>query len=199
MTKKPMNYNNAVIYKIYCKNIDIKDIYVGSTTNFKKRVACHKRNCNNENGKGYNINLYKYIRNNDGWDNWNITVIEEYKCVNKLELHKRERYYLETLHATLNMSIPCQTKKEYRENNKNKIKQQQKEHYQKNKDKIKQATKKYQQTHKLTREQKDRRNEMARVKITCECGAVINRNSMTNHKKTNRHKSLINQFTPSFP
>jgi group I intron endonuclease len=212
MTKKPMNYNNAVIYKIYCKNSDIKDIYVGSTTNFKKRVAGHKRICNTENHKNYNLNLYKCIRNNGNWNNWNMSVIEEYKCNNKLELHRRERYYIETFHAKLNMSFPCQTKNEWREKNKDKIKQQQKEYYQKNRDKLlqhqkeyveknkdkrRQQLKKYNQTHKLTREQKDIKNELRRVKITCECGAVVCRGGMTNHKKTEKHNLLMNQFTPA--
>ena len=188
MTKTTINYNNAVIYKIHCKNIDIKDIYVGSTTNFRQRKARHKCNCINENVPRYNLNLYKCIRNNGDWDNWNMSVIEEYKCDNKLELHKRERYYIETLHATLNMSVPCQTKKEWCVINKDKIKQQNKEYYETNKDLVIQRTKEWFQKNK---------HKLIRVKITCECGAVINRNSMTKHKKTEKHKSLMDQLTPA--
>ena len=44
-------YNNSNIYKIFCKDTTIKEVYVGSTTNFKHRNIHHKSDCNNENGK----------------------------------------------------------------------------------------------------------------------------------------------------
>ena len=37
-----MNYSDCIIYKITCKNPDIKAIYVGHTFNLNKRSITHK-------------------------------------------------------------------------------------------------------------------------------------------------------------
>jgi len=42
-----VNYEKSTIYKIVCKDVNIKDCYVGSTTNFNRRKQEHKYNCNN--------------------------------------------------------------------------------------------------------------------------------------------------------
>ena len=60
------NYQNGLIYKLVSNNPDIKDCYVGSSTNFKQRKADHKKNCNSEKSKKYNLNVYKFIRENGG-------------------------------------------------------------------------------------------------------------------------------------
>ena len=39
------------IYKIVCKDVAVKEIYVGSTTNLKVRKCAHKSSCNNINSK----------------------------------------------------------------------------------------------------------------------------------------------------
>ena len=36
MPKDSIDYSNTIIYKIYCKNPEIKDIYVGHTTILRK-------------------------------------------------------------------------------------------------------------------------------------------------------------------
>jgi len=46
-----VNYEKSTIYKIVCKDVNIKDCYVGSTTNFNRRKQEHKYNCNNVNSK----------------------------------------------------------------------------------------------------------------------------------------------------
>ena len=56
--------------------------------------------------------------------------IEQASLDNKLDVLKMERAYIEALHATLNSQIPSRTekesKKEYREKNKERIHQQHK-------------------------------------------------------------------------
>ena len=37
-----VNYNKSTIYKLCCKDTEITDEYVGSTTNFSRRKAHHK-------------------------------------------------------------------------------------------------------------------------------------------------------------
>lgn len=178
MPRLPMDYSKSIIYKICCKDINVKEVYVGSTTNFDKRKCSHKNRCNNSNDKSYNLNVYKFIRDNGGWDNFDMVMIEEYKCNDKLELHARERYYLEQLGATLNMCIPSRTKKEYDEKNKEKIKEYQKE-YQKT-DKHKEYKKEYD----------EKREEKAKLdKIKCElCNKIMRKDSLTRHNKRLHNK-----------
>jgi hypothetical protein len=116
-----VDYSDSLIYKICCKDPLITDIYVGSTRNKHRRNQDHKYNCCNENSKKYNYYVYQFIRQNAGWDNWNMIVVEEYSCENKNQLQMRERYWIENLQSTLNKVIPTRTKKEYIENNKKEI------------------------------------------------------------------------------
>jgi hypothetical protein len=150
-----VNYNNSIIYKLCCKDIDVKEVYVGSTTNFIRRRQQHKDACNNN--VKYNYRVYQFIRANGGFENFDMIQIEKYSCDDKRELHARERYWIEELNATLNCLIPMRThkeyyekkkeknkeyNKEYRKNNIEKIKEKKKEYYEKNKEKISQKNKK---------------------------------------------------------
>ena len=138
-----VNYKNSSIYKLCCKDTDIKDIYVGSTTNFKRRKGDHKYNCNNEKSLKHNIYVYQFIRENGGWTNWDMVEICNFSCDNKRELHTEERRHLELLGATLNKLIPTRTLKEYYEDNKEEIQEYHKEYYKDNKDKIIEKSKEY--------------------------------------------------------
>ena len=100
------------IYKLCCKDLTITDIYIGSTRNFARRKARHKSSCNTEKIKEYNYNVYKFIRANGGWINWDMVLIEKGEFEETIDLHKRERYWIETLGANLNTSIPTRTQKE---------------------------------------------------------------------------------------
>ena len=108
----------GIIYKLVSTDINIKEIYVGSTINFRTRKCHHKGRCNNETDKNYNLNVYKYIRANGGWDTFDMIQIEEITHDTKQQLHARERYWIEELKATLNKQIPTRTHAEYRQINK---------------------------------------------------------------------------------
>ena len=90
-----VDYSKSLIYKLCCKDPLIEDIYIGSTTNMKVRKGQHKTHCNNKNDKRYNQNKYQFIRENGGFDNWDMIMIEEYSCNSKRELEKRERYWVD--------------------------------------------------------------------------------------------------------
>src|SRR3989338_6111731 len=101
MPKKPIDYSKAVIYKICCRDPTIKDIYIGSTTDLRKRKNNHKSTCNNANKKAYGCYVYEFIRNNNGWENWDVVVVEECQNIkNNEQLHTRERHYIEQLGAS---------------------------------------------------------------------------------------------------
>ena len=66
MPKQPIDFSKTIMYRIVCKNPEIKECYVGSTTDFKSRKQRHKHNCNSEHSKHYNINVYQFIREHNG-------------------------------------------------------------------------------------------------------------------------------------
>tara|TARA_R110000822_G_scaffold309992_1_gene440879 strand:- start:6 stop:653 length:648 start_codon:yes stop_codon:yes gene_type:complete len=85
------------------------------------RKRQHKSTCNNQNNKQYNIKLYTFIRDNGGWENWDMVLIANYICVDNFEAYKFERLHYVEINATLNIQYPGRTKKEsfalYRANN----------------------------------------------------------------------------------
>jgi hypothetical protein len=135
------NYAKTVIYKIQCKNENISDIYIGHTTCYYQRYRMHRSDCNNENSKAYNYKIYKIIRDNGGWDNWDMSRIEKFPCNNVDEARNRERYWIEKESSQLNVAIPNRSKKEYaqiyRVVHKEEISEKAKIYRNNNKDKIK--------------------------------------------------------------
>ena len=106
MPKVEIDYSNTIIYKITCKDTNVKDIYVGHTTNFIQRKHAHKQCCLNEKSSNYNYKLYQVIRTNGGWENWNMEIVNFFNCKDHYEARKKEQEYFELLHATLNSIEP---------------------------------------------------------------------------------------------
>jgi hypothetical protein len=100
----------ATIYKIYCRDIEIKECYVGSTEEYDKRCRGHKTHCNNTNDGSYNLKVYKYIRANGGWDNF---IIEQIIDCEIEDRYDAELYYFKLFKATLNSHFPKRNLKEW--------------------------------------------------------------------------------------
>ena len=170
MPSKPMSFEKAVIYKLVCNDLNIPSCYVGSTTNFSKRKGYHKGNCKNINSKDYNYPVYKCIRQNGGWNNWSMILLEKYPCKDRLELESRERYHMELLKTDLNKNIPTRTSKEY---------------YQVTKEVFLAKCKVYRQ----------KNSEIIKVKrskiINCECGIKYTYGHTHRHKKSLKHKKYL--------
>ncbi len=190
-------YENAVIYKLVHKNDqDNLNIYIGSTTNFRGRKCQHKSACNNENNDiCYNLTVYKYIRNNGGWQEWEMVAVEIYPCDCKRELEIRERYHIESLKPTLNKQFPTRGMKEYYEDNREKYLEYFKEYRENNREK----TKEYYEDNREKRleyfkEYREVNKEKISEKVTCECGCEITKSNLSNHKKTQRHIKNMKLF-----
>jgi len=110
------DYAKCVMYKICCRDREVKEIYVGSTCNIIRRRSEHKYNCNTETSKKYNVKVYQFIRECGGWNNWEMVPIEEYPCENKIQKEIRERYWIEFLKSELNGVVPNRNWKERRNN-----------------------------------------------------------------------------------
>lgn len=138
-----MTTKEYTFYRIICRNPEIKDCYVGSTTQFRNRKCDHKCRSQNENGSKGNMYIYQFIRQNGGFKNFDMIEIEKLNLKTKQDALKRERYWLEHYNATLNQVMPSRTQKEYQTDNKDQISKLKKEYTEKNKDKIKEYHKQY--------------------------------------------------------
>ena len=160
MPRKDIDYSKCIIYKIVCNDFNVKDIYVGHTTDLIKRRSMHKYTCNNENVKQHNLKIYKIIRENGGWENWSVIVIENFNtCKDSEDARIRERYWFENLSATMNTVRPQITDDEQKQlarelsqthyiDNKEEKLNKSKQYYHDNKDKIILYRKEYYKTNK---------------------------------------------------
>ena len=101
MPKVPIDHQKTIIYKIICNDPNVKDLYIGHTTNFVRRRAIHRSNSLNDTNKDCNMQLYQVIRYNGGWTNWNMEEVEKYQCNNVIDANRREMYWFELLNANL--------------------------------------------------------------------------------------------------
>lgn len=125
-------YNNSCLYKIYCKDSNVKEFYIGSTENFKERRKKHKTRCINPNDDGHNIYVYRFMRQNGGWENFIMEKIMDIWVYTEKEKLQEERKWWDLLKPTLNDRKPYVTKLEKKEYDKEKSKK----YYKKNKSKI---------------------------------------------------------------
>ena len=98
----------TTFYKLHHATNFAKECYVGSTSNYAKRINKHKSDCNNPRAKEFNFKVYKYIRNNSGFDNWGFTILEhvDNEEYSKIELLQMEINFIEEHGASLNTNKP---------------------------------------------------------------------------------------------
>jgi len=211
MPKTPMDYSKTIIYKIVCNDLSIKDCYVGHTTDMTKRKCSHKFNCNNEKNKSYNRKIYQIIRENGGWDNWSMLLVEKFPCNDKRESEKREREVYEELEAKMNTLRPYitqeetkqyhkQYKKQYHQEHKEEKKHYNKQYRQEHKQYHEEYHKKYREEHKDILNEKGRKyrqehqteiNEKRKEKAECEfCSKLLSNRNISRHHKTCKSKPV---------
>jgi hypothetical protein len=134
-----------VMYKIVPKNKEVNYCYIGHTTNFVQRRRAHMKNTINEGDKKhYHLKHYQVIRENGGWDEWEMIELEKCKFKTKLEARMREQQLIEEYSANLN-SLKAYISGDHRKELKKQITQKYREE---NKELLKEQTKKYKQDHK---------------------------------------------------
>jgi GIY-YIG catalytic domain len=155
MPKTAIDHSNTIIYKLV-KNDDYDNvnIYIGSTTDFIRRKNKHKSCCNCVTNKAYNDKKYQYIRDNGGWDCFNMIEVEKYNCNDGNEAKAREEYWrchfnaqLNTIRAYITDIERLERDKLYRGDNKDKISESKKQYYEAHKDNILKQRKEYYETH----------------------------------------------------
>jgi hypothetical protein len=180
-------YQEGKIYKIVC-NIT-NEIYIGSTIKtLNKRLAVHKKeNCISR----------KILNRGD----YKIELIKDYPCNSRWELEEEEGKYIRE-NECINIVIPHRTieerqiymknfNKTYREENKEKRKQ----YIEQNREHINKKTREYYENNKekkllWNKTYREKNIEKFKEKITCECGALVNKKGLTRHRKTMKHIKL---------
>ena len=196
MPKIPMDYSKTIIYKIVCNDLSIKECYVGHTINMTKRKCSHKSHCNNENDKAHNLKIYQIIRENSGWDNWSMLLVEKFPCKDKYEACKREREVYEELEAKLNTIRPHRTQEELKEERKEYEKQYREEHKEVKAEKMKEYRQEHKEEYKEYHKQYSNQyyqehKEKLKEKVECEyCSKLISKYNMSHHHKTCKSKPV---------
>ena len=192
MPRVATNYENTIMYKIVCSDLEIKDCYVGHTTNFTHRKSHHKGACHNPKASSYNTKVYVTIRNNGGFENWSMAKIEDYKCNSLLEACKRERELYEEFNSTMNTNRPylshgevAERDKQYRLLNIDTLRDYLADYRLKNKESIVEQREKNKEKLKEYRDKnKDAIKEQAKAKVSCEfCKKGMRRDGMWKHLK----------------
>ena len=186
-------------YKIQVGN----ECYVGSTKNFKNRLQKHKSNCHNEKNRGYNIKVYKSIRE-VGWDKIDVMIIDKIIYNSKHEAFDMETKYMNMFDAKLNSRYPKRSKEEYyeankeriaerdrkyRESNQEMIRERGKQYYDENRDKALNQKKKYYEANKEEKLEKRKQyyeanKEKMKEKIPCQiCDKMLRKDCMKKHIK----------------
>jgi len=166
MPRGSVDYQKGLIYTIRTGD----SVYVGSTTDFRRRKSHHKSNIKN----GYQTKIYQVIRENNF--EWDMKPYKLFPCNSKMDLEIEEERIRREINADLN-TIGCRAieKKKrdtslYYSINKNKILQQRKEYREKNREAI-----------------RKKKNEA----IICQCGCSISRRNLYKHKKTKKHQDFM--------
>lgn len=149
-----------IMYKICPKNTDLKYCYIGQTTNFGNRQRQHLKNTvTKSDKKHYHLKHYVAIRENGGWDEWEMIEIEQFNGKTKLEARMREQELIKQHNANLNSVSAFVTEEQrastkkaitekYREENKELLKEQTKQYKEDHKDVIAEQMKKYREENK---------------------------------------------------
>jgi len=104
---------NGFCYVLSHKSLNLK-MYYGSTEDIPDRWENHISNCNNPNCEKYNYQVYKYIREHGGIQNWKIDTIYEGEDYKDFESHTIE----DTFDDNLNYEIPYRDEEHRREREK---------------------------------------------------------------------------------
>lgn len=203
------------VYKLCCTDVNVTEIYVGSTKSLRNRKAAHRCACNSPDNHNYNMQVYQYIRAHGGFKNWVMSTLDTMQYNEKHELRARERHWIEQLKATLNTQVPTRTKTEYYQANKEVILQQCQQYKLEHKEEVLAAAREYGRTHreehkeylKVYNQQNSeyiaqRRKEYYETnresllaqqaqRIICECGTDIAVGKRARHCKTKMHSELM--------
>jgi len=163
-----MDFSKIIIYKIE-HNENKELVYVGSTINFVQRKHLHKQALN-PNNKNYNAKVYRMIRENGGWESFQMLIIKKFPCKDKNEARAEEERCRIELRANMNTNrcigntkeeeqerlkkyrlenteYVFEVGKKYREENQERIKETKRQYQIKNSEQLAQKSKEWREAH----------------------------------------------------
>ena len=161
-----VDYSQAKIYKI--TNDFNNDIWIGTTCDtLIKKFSVHRAEAIRNVRK--DCIIQNHIREH-GLDRFRIQLIEDFPCEDVYQLRQRQGHYIREMKA-INKYADY---KDYREKNRECIKERKNEYIQ-------------------NPEVKELIKEKKSETIACECGCSVRRDSLSRHRKTKVHISFIEQ------
>jgi hypothetical protein len=119
---------------------------------------------------------------------------KQYREGHKEEISEKKRKYYEQHKEEIS-----EKQKKYREEHKDEIIEKQMKYYEENKEKISEKCKRYYEDRKEEIKQQkkqyyEKNKEKLLVKVQCECGEILNKSSLTRHKKSKKHINNMKQL-----
>ena len=156
-------------YRITCKDKHVPYYYIGYTSwILVMKEWQHRKECNNATHSNHNMNVYQVIREEGGWTNWEMKLIEEYTWHNKAQATRRRQELIQqSPKHCLNHEFELKTDEE----KKDIIRDRKAIYTFKNKDKI---------------------AEREKHKDICDvCGAVYSHGNKSHHTPTKKHQQAL--------
>ena len=182
-------YNNGKIYKI--TDVAYTKCYIGSTCeSLSQRMIRHKYHYT-----AYLKGTHKKTRSFElfdefGIENCKIEWVEDYPCNSKHELEAREGYHIKNTDC-VNKTILGRDMKQWREDNKDHIKQLKRAMYERHKDNDEFKEFNQQKSKEYYKTNKDTINEKRKDKRECLlCGASVRKSDMVRHQRTQKCQSF---------
>jgi len=192
-------YSTSTIYKISCLDSSKSHIiYIGGTTNFINRQSSHYYALNDRRKK--DRTLYKFMKENGGFNNFCFTILGEYCLNSKAELIKKEEEFIRLYSPKLNMNHAARNRTEYRNENKEMVRKINSKCYRKYREQNKVKRKANYQINKEKQiavaklyyiKNKKKLDILRKMKINCLCGCSTARTGCKNHRETEKHKLHI--------
>jgi len=207
-----VNYSNGKIYKIEpIVEHEEGDIYIGSTTKLylSQRMDSHRSKYKLWKNGSRDFTTSFLLFEKYCIENCNILLIESVNANSKDELHAREKHYIKSLKC-VNKIIPTRTSKEYRNDNKERLKLKNQEYRDNHIERLKIKEQEYRDNHKEETKIRDKKYREANLdkihafknkKTDCPCGGSYTHCHKALHLRTLKHqnyiKSLKNIETPN--
>jgi hypothetical protein len=159
-------YPNSSIYKLVLGD----EVYYGSTTEaLSRRFYKHKYLYSRYKKGEIKKKCSSFILFEKDLENVKCELVELYPCDNRIDLHKRERFYIEN-NPCINVMVPTRTRAEYNKQFPDKVKAQ--------------RTKWVEANREYTRQQQNTR-------VECECGGSYTKANKVVHMKSKKHSKKL--------
>jgi hypothetical protein len=143
-------FTTVTMYSLFSEKTE--SVFIGYTSiKLVTAIKNHKSIYDNPNSKSHDNPLYKLIRANGGWSNWDYYTLEIYPSIDRKEALTKQKEWIQQTPNAINKRRPitsCEEDESYYEDNRTVLLEQKKVHRESNSDSIKERMKVYRGDHK---------------------------------------------------